>query len=62
MRKIDIVIPAYEPDNRLLKLLEDLNSQNIGPVIIVDDGSGEEYEEIFSKASLLVTEMGGGVF
>lgn len=59
MSKIDIVIPAYEPDHRLLKLLEDLNLQNIGPVIIVDDGSGERYKEIFSKASSLVEQMGG---
>lgn len=59
MSKIDIIIPAYEPDNRLLGLLEDLNLQDIGPVIIVDDGSGEKYDDIFSKASSLIERMGG---
>lgn len=56
---IPIIIPAYEPDNRLLKLLNDINTCNLGPVIIVDDGSGSEFSDIFSKAySCIKTKKG----
>ena len=44
---IPIVIPSYEPDDRLISLLEDLDKKEMGPVIIVNDGSYEEYDPIF---------------
>lgn len=58
-KTVPIVIPSYEPDDRLLTLLEDLNSAGIGPVIIVNDGSGTEYDEIFGKAEELIGVSGG---
>ena len=49
---IPIIIPAYEPDARLLGLIDELNKSGIGPVIVVNDGSeGAEYKEIFEDAS-----------
>ena len=42
-KSIPIVIPAYEPDERLIKLLEELKTNKLQPVIVVDDGSGEKY-------------------
>lgn len=60
-KTVPIVIPSYEPDERLITLLEDLNKAGIGPVIIVNDGSGPEYDEIFEKAARLI-EAGGGKF
>lgn len=59
MKQIVLVIPAYEPDNRLLALLTDLKENKIGPVVLVNDGSGLEYQEIFIKASELIEEEGG---
>ncbi len=50
MYNIPIVIPSYEPDERLLKLLEDLKENEFDKVIIVDDGSGIEYRHIFKEA------------
>lgn len=47
---LPIIIPALEPDDRLTLLLEQLQKNSIGPVIIVDDGSGEKYKEIFDAA------------
>lgn len=45
---IPVIIPAYEPDEKLLGLLDELNNAQLGPVIVVDDGSeGEGYDEIF---------------
>jgi glycosyltransferase involved in cell wall biosynthesis len=51
---IPIVIPAYEPDEKLIGLLEDLKAAELSPVVVINDGSeGEEYDRIFDKARLL---------
>lgn len=47
---IPVVIPAYEPDGRLISLLRELNKAGVRNVIIVNDGSGKEYDKIFSEA------------
>lgn len=44
---IPIIIPAYEPDRNLTVLCERLVGAEIRNVIVIDDGSGEEYREIF---------------
>ena len=46
---IPIVIPSYEPDERLIALLHDLDDKAMGPVIIVNDGSSEKYDDISRK-------------
>ena len=56
-----IVIPAYEPDERLLQLLETLRTADLAPVVIVDDGSGSKYKEIFERAQAYVQASGGAV-
>ena len=58
-KTVPIVIPSYEPDERLLSLLNDLNAAGLGPVIIVNDGSGTEYDHIFDQAEKLIGENGG---
>lgn len=45
-----ILIPAYRPDEELLKLIEKLSEQQLS-MLIVDDGSGVEYKHIFEEAS-----------
>lgn len=43
------LMPAYEPDGKMLALIDDLI--DIGfEVVVVDDGSGEEYATLFCKA------------
>ena len=56
-----IVIPAYEPDERMLQLLDTLKEGAQGPVVIVDDGSGDGYKEIFERAGACVEALGGAV-
>ena len=56
-----IVIPAYEPDNRMLGLLESMKEKDLGPVIIVDDGSGPEYAALFAQAQVCLHGLGGTV-
>lgn len=45
-----ILIPAYEPDVRLLNLIMQLQTFRLGPIVIVDDGSGPKYRGIFETA------------
>lgn len=42
------LIPAYEPNENLIRLVDKLIDNNF-KVVVVDDGSGEEYQEYFSK-------------
>lgn len=44
-----ILIPAYEPDIRLLELIIGLKEKSAARIIVVDDGSGEKYGSIFSS-------------
>ncbi len=45
-----IIIPSYEPDNRLLKLLENLTQKGFSKIILVNDGSSSDYDSIFNEA------------
>ncbi len=42
-----VLIPSYEPDRRLLDLLDDLAGQT---VVVVDDGSGAAFRTVFDAA------------
>ena len=53
MSKVAIVIPSYEPDERLIHLVNDLVNNSLGPIYIVNDGSGREYDSIFDTSYIL---------
>lgn len=61
INQIGIVIPAYEPDDRLLQLLKDLRERQMGPVYLVDDGSGSAYQSIFNQAKSMIEPLGGKI-
>lgn len=61
MKEIPIVIPAYQPDHRLLALLEELDRAGMGPVWLVDDGSGADCRELFARAGELIRPRGGEI-
>ena len=48
-----LVIPVYQPSESLLHLLQDLPAGSFAAIVIVDDGSGPHYAEIFSRAGTL---------
>ena len=58
-----VIIPAYRPDERLIGLVAEVLSLGYG-VIVVDDGSGEDYAPVFeglnSRAVLLRHEKNRG--
>lgn len=43
-----VLIPAYKPDEELIKLVNEIYSEKLS-ILIVDDGSGKEYENIFER-------------
>ena len=45
-KQIPIIIPAYEPDEKMILLLEKLKQANLTEVIIVDDGSKDKTKEV----------------
>ena len=49
-RQIPLIIPAYEPDERLITLLQNLKDAEFNTVILLDDGSGDAYQSIFETA------------
>ncbi|WP_296586259.1 bifunctional glycosyltransferase family 2/GtrA family protein [Ruminococcus sp.] len=61
---IYIVIPAYEPDEKLIGLVDELAAKNTYKLIVVDDGSSADKKKIFesvkNKAQLLIHEFNRG--
>lgn len=47
MKKI-ILIPSYEPDNKLIKLVNDLNKEEVD-IVVINDGSNETFNNIFKS-------------
>lgn len=49
-KEVPVIIPSYEPDEKLIKLLGDLRNEGFRNLILVDDGSGEVYKHFFEQA------------
>lgn len=44
-----IIIPAYKPDEKLIRLLQELKEKTPARLLVVNDGSGEAFAPIFSQ-------------
>lgn len=53
MKQIAIIIPAYKPDNKCRELIDDIIKANFPSIIVIDDGSGPEFQSFFQSISLL---------
>ncbi len=53
MEKISIIIPAYKPDEKLLSTLRSVAEAGFTDLLVVDDGSGEEFAPLFAQAGQL---------
>lgn len=54
MGTIPVIIPAYEPDDKLIGIVERLKKENLGPIVVVNDGSDLSiYGHLFDKAKEL---------
>lgn len=47
MKEIGIIMPAYQPDEKAIQVIEELVQVHDGPIFIVDDGSDASY--VFNK-------------
>lgn len=45
-----VLIPAYEPSKEFINLIKELSKTEF-EIVVVDDGSGKDYKDIFDKAS-----------
>ena len=52
-----ILIPAYQPNDKLIDLIKELKKDCDFGIIIVDDGSGNDYANIFDQAKKLDCEV-----
>ena len=48
---VPILIPAFQPGDALVSLVEDLLRLTVNPILVVDDGSGPEYARCFDRAA-----------
>ena len=42
-----VVIPAYQPDDRLVDLVNELREKTAYPILVVDDGSSSVRATVF---------------
>lgn len=49
LKKVVILIPALNPNEGLITLVEDLKKENLNNIIVINDGSTSECNNIFSK-------------
>ena len=52
-----LVIPAYEPDYNLIKLIEKIHYKSDFYIIVIDDGSSAECQDIFARAANFATVL-----
>lgn len=45
---IGVIIPAWQPDGRLLAVVSDLRSRGVRELIVVNDGSGPAFDTLFA--------------
>lgn len=53
MREALVIIPALEPERKLIDFIIELQQAGFDRIVIVDDGSGISYSDIFSQAEIL---------
>lgn len=51
--QVVLLIPALNPDGQLLELLEAVKDVWVGPILLVDDGSGPDCRDLFVQAEAL---------
>ncbi len=51
IRDAVILIPSLEPDERLPAYIRELEQSGFGLIIVVDDGSGEDYQPVFREVA-----------
>lgn len=56
--KVAVVIPSYEPEEKLVELVSCLKAQRMTPIYVINDGSGEQYQKIFNDIEQVLDGAG----
>src|ERR1017187_4613582 len=51
--RLAVVIPAYRPSAALVEVVRALAERQFSAILVVDDGSGEEFHAIFTDAGAI---------
>lgn len=51
IKNMSVILPSYQPDEKLLTVLNGLIQKGFSNIIVVNDGSGISYDALFEKAS-----------
>ncbi len=51
-RNVIVLIPAFNPDDRLPQLIDDLLASGFGHIVVVNDGSSAAYAPLFEKIGM----------
>ncbi len=49
MKRYAVIIPAFRPMEQLPEYIDELISKQIEHIIIIDDGSGLDYQNVFRR-------------
>lgn len=66
IKNVSVIIPAYKPDEKLIVTVTELAALGFDDIIVVNDGSGEEFAPVFEKVknipecTLLLHEVNRG--
>lgn len=55
--KVGIIIPSLSPDERLVTLVQQLKEEGFERILVVNDGSSEEYDSFFERAGQCGAEV-----
>ncbi len=50
MKHMSVIIPSYQPDEKLAEVVKGLSEKGFRDIILVDDGGGADYAAYFEKA------------
>ena len=50
IKNMSVILPSYKPDEKLLAVLKGLGEKGFHDVIVVNDGSGSDFDAVFEKA------------
>ena len=51
--KVTAVVPSYEPDEKLIQVVDGLLAEGFDDIVVVNDGSHEGHLQPFAEAALV---------
>ena len=51
INNMSVILPSYQPDEKLLTVLEGLSKKGFSDIIVVNDGSGSDFDALYETAN-----------